>query len=406
MPRRVESGEVKQFLHVVRRVFRGDTPSGDLLKIWAPTLDPDRTLGVFEGPELVATASVEPLMLTVPGGLQVAAAGVTNVAVRSTHRRRGLLTALMRSQLRDIRERGEPIALLWAAESTIYGRFGYGAATLDASIEVARSASAFRSGFKSALRVREVDEFAALETFPCVAAEAAGRRPGFVRRVGPTATDWWRMRLAGGQSSDVSATGRFLILCEGDAGPEGYAIYTLDKKGWSDGVLRVQELVTVSDEAYGALWRHCFDVDLISVISAEHRHVEEPLYQLLANRRAATTRVSDGLWVRIVDVVSAMQSRSYGTSGRIVIDLMDPCIEEDSGIYTIEADSSGAVCRKANRSADLVMSCEALSSVYLGGVSFSQLFAAGLVEERTCGALAVADALFASNEGPWCPFDF
>ena len=83
----------------------------------------------FDGDRIVGGAGAFPFELTIPGGT-VPCGGVTVVGVLPTHRRRGVLTAMMRAQLEDIRDRGEPIAALWASEEVIYRRFGYGLASL------------------------------------------------------------------------------------------------------------------------------------------------------------------------------------------------------------------------------------------------------------------------------------
>src|SRR5207247_2389626 len=107
----------------------GDTPTTE------PADDPDRLVFEpernhfveYEG-EVVGNAGAFTRELTVPGAL-VPAAHVTMVGVRQTHRRRGLLTRLMRFQLREVREvHREPVAVLWASEGRIYQRFGYGLA--------------------------------------------------------------------------------------------------------------------------------------------------------------------------------------------------------------------------------------------------------------------------------------
>src|SRR3712207_8818896 len=61
----------------------------------------DRTLGLWDGDRVVATSGVYSRTLTVPGAV-VPCAGVSWVTVSPTHRRRGVLTAIMRRQLTEL----------------------------------------------------------------------------------------------------------------------------------------------------------------------------------------------------------------------------------------------------------------------------------------------------------------
>ena len=118
------------------------------------------------------------------------AAGVTIVGVLPTHTRRGVLTQLMRAQLDDIHQRGEPIAVLWASEETIYGRFGYGMAALCGEIEIQRVHGKFRSpvDHRGSFRLLSYEE--ALEVIPPVYARVAAETPGMFART----REWWEAR--------------------------------------------------------------------------------------------------------------------------------------------------------------------------------------------------------------------
>ena len=96
----------------------------------------------FEEGQIVGGAGAFPFELSVPGG-SLPCAGVTAVGVHPTHRRRGVLRSMMDAQLRDVHERGEPIAALWASEETIYGRFGYGIASWAGELKVPHEWDAF-----------------------------------------------------------------------------------------------------------------------------------------------------------------------------------------------------------------------------------------------------------------------
>ena len=123
--------DLKEFKAAVGAIshYFGGGPDDERAERFARVLPLERMHAAFDGDAVVGGAGAFPFQLTVPGGV-VPCGGVTVVGVLPTHRRRGVLTAMMRTQLEDIRDRGEPIAALWASEEMIYGRFGYGMASL------------------------------------------------------------------------------------------------------------------------------------------------------------------------------------------------------------------------------------------------------------------------------------
>lgn len=373
--------------------FRGRSPAPDEMARW-PDVDLERTVGAFEGGALVAAAQAEPFRLTVPGG-RVAAGGIAGVMVLPTHRRRGILTELVRRQLAEIRARGEPVAALYTSEGAIYGRFGFGVATYESRQRVARHRSAFRSPVSTAgLRLAALPE--AAEAMAGIAAAATDAQPGSVNRP----AGWWRWLAAspppGGPEWQV------VLRAEGD----GFALYepridfsvpTLD-----GGSLRVVHLFAGTPAAYAALWRYCLDVDLMDEVVATRRPVDEPVRHLLADPRALETQVWDGLWIRLVDAEAALNARGYPASGRVTLRLADPFCPWNEGVY--EVGEGG--CRPTRAEPELVLTADALAACYLGGNRFSTLARAGIVEERREGAAERADALFASPRAPWCAYHF
>ncbi len=106
--------------------------------------EPKRMIAARVGGEMVGIAGAYSFDMTVPGG-SAPMAGVTWVGVLPTHRRRGVLTAMMRHQLHDLHEsQGEAVAALYASESVIYGRFGYGQASQELRLTMHRGANALR----------------------------------------------------------------------------------------------------------------------------------------------------------------------------------------------------------------------------------------------------------------------
>lgn len=359
----------------------------------------DRTLAAFDGEEIVGTAGVFSFQMTVPGGA-LPTAGVTWVSVKPTHRRRGVLTSMMRRQLSDVRERGEAIAALWASESVIYGRFGYGLAAECAELRIERDHTAFAREQQMPGRCRLVSREEALSAWPAVYERVLPTQPGMYSR----SEAWWAHKtLRETESSGPGA--RFLVQYEEDGQPLGYARYRVRRDGRDGnpyGTLYVSELIAATDTAYAALWRYLFGVDLIGVIEARLRHVDEPLVWLLADPRRLFRRVQDTLWVRLVDVAPALEGRRYASEGRVVFEVRDTFCPWNEGRYELEGGPAGARCQRSNETADLVLTAADLGAAYLGGASLRTLARAGRVE-GDARALERADAMFAWHPRPWCP---
>jgi predicted acetyltransferase len=367
----------------------------------------DRTLAVFDGDAIVGTAGAISFQLTVPGPATIPAAGVTIVTVLPTHRRRGILTALMRRQLDDIRQRGEPLAILYASESIIYGRFGYGAATLHIGFEIDRQQAVFSRPVLAPGKVRLLDKETALEVLPDVYDRVRLSQPGFVNR----SPEWWQAHMRDPERWRSGASARFYAVYESATGePEGYASYRI-KGNWEHGVprgtLTLTELVTGTPESHAGLWQYCLGVDLMGSVKTYALPVDEPLRWMLADQRSCrVVDLVDGIWVRLLDIPAALKGRRYQREGSLVIQVEDAFCPNNAGAYALEAGPQGADCKPTKKAPDLRMGVNDLGSTYLGGVSFTTLARAGRVKELREGALHQADVMFASEPAPWCVHDF
>ncbi|MEU3552699.1 GNAT family N-acetyltransferase [Streptomyces fragilis] len=369
--------------------------------------DLSRTLAAFDEGEPIAGASVYSRTLTVPGGT-VPVAGIASVGVAPTHRRRGLLTAMMRAQLTDLHEqRREPIAALRPSEAGIYGRYGYGPATTGNRIRCDRRAMRFRPTTDfgdGTVRLRPADQ----------------ARP-FVEKVydevRAVTTGWpdreaahWAVRLADHPHRRGGATSlRYAVHQEQDGRATGYALYrhteTPDGLGGSAGVLQVVELAACTRQSYAALWRFLAGVDLVTWIDYEGA-VDEPLPHLLAEPRAVRSTPVDRLWLRTVDVDRALAARGYSVPLDLVLDVRDDFCPWNTGRHRLLAEQGGAgdaVCEPTTAPADLRLDAAALGAVHLGGTTLTALAAAGLVEELRPGALSLASAAFRGDREPSYP---
>jgi predicted acetyltransferase len=365
----------------------------------------DRALGAYAGDRLVGTAGIFTFGLTIPGG-SMPAAGVTMVGVHPTHRRRGVLTAMMRAQLDAIRERGEPVAILWASEASIYGRFGYGVASFKAAIEIERSRAIFADPRPpaGAFRLLEPDE-ATAACRPVYERFAPMRVGAFSRNEG-----WWRAEFVHDPERWRRGGGpAFFLLHETDGVADAYARYRIHSD-WDDrgpkGAVDVSEAIALSPEAEQALWGYLFSMDLTARTRAFNLPVDSALRLMLLEPRRLGMRVGDALWLRIVDLPSALERRSYAGRDRLVLEVSDPFCDWNAGRWELDATPDGASVHRTTMDADLVLGIAELGSVFLGGVSFAELAMARRVDEQTPGAVARGDALVRTPLAPWCPAVF
>jgi predicted acetyltransferase len=370
-------------------------PGEEFFERFARTLPHERMHAAFEGGEIVGGAGAFPFELSVPGG-SLPCAGVTAVGVHPTHRRRGVLRAMMDSQLRDVHERGEPIATLWASEETIYGRFGYGIASWAGELRVPHEWDAFAASLELGGTARFVTPEEAQELFPPIYDAVRRGRPGMMSR----SETWWEERHLRLPEEESAAPRRFVVL-DVDGEPLAYAIYRTHfgfEGGLPGSRLVVREALGATPQATAAIWRFLLDVDWMAVAEVPFAPPDHPLFLLLAMPRRARYRMGDALWVRLVDLPAALSGRAYGEGGPLVIEVRDAICEWNDGRWKLE----GGDCERTDEEPDLALDVSALGSAYLGAVSFRQLREALRVEELRDAAVERADALFAWRPLPWC----
>ncbi len=374
----------------------------------APVAELDRSLGLWEGDRVVATSGIYSRVLTVPGAV-LPCAGVTWVTVAPTHRRRGILTAIMRRQLTELHEhQREPVAALWAAEYPIYGRFGYAPATFRGDF----------TGRTERLRLRpDVDlgsghvELVPKETYQAAATAVHERLRRFVPGNLERDQRWWDRILQDEKEHRHGAIERrYLLHTEPDGTVTGYAAYRV-KPGWSDGAepdgaLTVEEARATSTAAYAALWRLMLSVDLVRTVKAPLLAPDDPIRHLVTDARALRVSQLDGLWVRLVDVDRALAARRYPAPIDLVIEVRDELCPWNAGRWRLSGHPAGGYCGRTDLDADLALGIEELSAAYLGGISLGALHAAGRVTELSPGAVALASTAFSWPVPPSCPDEF
>ncbi|MEW1825711.1 GNAT family N-acetyltransferase [Streptomyces sp. NPDC088196] len=372
--------------------------------LWWSALEMDRCLlALSTDGRPVGTAATYPFELTLPGETLVPAPGVTAVGVLPSHRRQGVLSAMMRHQLTELRSRGEILSVLLASEATIYGRYGYGPATYTARLTVPRHQADLavpraRAVAPAPPAVADNGTVEVLRRAECgeILEEVYDR----YRRAQPGALSrphrWWALRAG---QPPISPAPRYIALHrDADGVPDGYASYSIGEGK----TLTVDETIATDDAVFTALARFALGHDLVSQVVFKHVPPQHPLRRQLADFRAGeVSGDTDWLWVRLLDVPRALTARGWFTDGEIVLAVDDPFLD-DHGRYLLTVRDGKADCVPTGRQPDLSLDVCDLGSVYLGGTAPSTLVRAGHIRAHHPGAAALADALFRTDRSPHC----
>jgi predicted acetyltransferase len=412
--RPVAEDQLAAFLAVDEHASHGTPVSERAHANLLARLELGRTLAAFDGGTIVGGTGAFSFQMRVPGAM-AAVAGVSLVAVLPSHRRQGILSALMRRQLADLSERGEAVAVLFASESGIYGRYGYGPASWHAAYRLQRREGTLAPGAPAdpGLRLRIAEPLSARAELAKVYDLALAERPGLYVRTEP----WWDRLLTDLHSEGGSPGQIRCVLAEDDSGPRAYAVFTSTERwdedaGLPGGVLELREAIATDPAATAALWDNLLGRDLVSEFHARMRPVDDPLLYLLADPRRVRSLVSDGLWVRLVDVGSALAQRHYTCPVDLVIEVVDELCPQNAGRWRLAAEAGAApagfraTCERTTAPADVVLPVRAVSAAYLGGTRLRAMANAGLLTEATPGSLAALSTAMSWEPAPWCPMTF
>jgi predicted acetyltransferase len=393
--------ELPRFLDACQRAFHQHVRDVEVVRD-TKLLRPERAFAAFDGEDVVGTAGAFEFRLSLPGG-EVAAAGVTMVGVLPSHRRRGILRDLMRAQLDDANERNEPVAILLASEDAIYQRFGYGLAADQGHIDVERDRAGWLDDPGPQGKTHLVSLEEAMKHIPAIYDRVREQTPGMFAR----STEWWENHtLPDDEEHRHGAGPMFCAVLEIDGRDEAYALYRV-KPAWPEGIPRgklvVKEAAATSPAAAREIWRFLFGIDLVDRIEAWFLPSDFPIYLMMLEPRRLRYTYGDSLWLRLVEVRSALAARSYPMEGSISLQVADPFCSWNEGTWRVSSDGSGAEVDPSEHPADLKLDVRDLAAAYLGGFSFTRLAAAGRVHELRPGALARADAMFRTERAPWCP---
>lgn len=397
-------GLLRGWLHAVVRGFHEGRVKSDSEDIWlrAARAD-DATLrgawlpeGAYgAGPMPVATFASFGGDLNTGRGL-VPLQFITDVTVSPAHRRHGLLRRLMTEDLAAAVEAGRPLAALTVSEGSIYGRFGFGISTWHAEVEVDVTSRFALPGHTA------YGSFAALE-------------PADLWPVPKHLFERWHERQRGSLSRpayyDIQARGewdwenrapddklRGAVHLDEAGEPDGYVLYK--HEGWErPRTVTVRDLVATSPRAHLSLWRYLADIDLCERVKAV-APVDDPLTWALADPQCrSVNKVRDHIWLRVLDVVTALEARPWSEDGTVVLGISD-ALGHAEGRWRVTTSGGAASVERCRDEPDVELDVSALSALYVGGVDVPTLAAAG----RLAGSPELLATWAAMSDGGPTPF--
>lgn len=370
----------------------------------AQRLERRRQRGAFVDGALVGHVAAFSHTLTVPGGL-VPAAGVTWVGVSPQVRRRGVAAQLLTEQLVDLASDGEPVASLWASESSIYGRFGYGVASRRAAVDVPRGSRLDGpGGDRDAATLGNAAHLldGAREAFE----RLRPRLPGMITR---EEADWQAAVHDDERSRTDASPLRGVVVRDPDGGAVGYAFFRT-KVTWSDGhpsgTVSVDELLAATPAAERCLLDVLLDIDLTTTVSFWNLPVDDPLFSWTEHTVGLAPRTHDQLWVRLTRLPDALRARSYSADVDVVLDVTDPTLSRNAGRWRLVAGTDGCQVERTQAAPDVSLDVRELAAAYLGDDSLSRAALAGMITDHTSGAVAALARAMRGSRAPHCAYMF
>lgn len=371
------------------------------MKMWQTIFEHDRVFGVYSGDLLIGAGANYSFELTIPGG-SLPTAGVTLIGVKPSHRRQGALRKIIAALHADADQRGEPLAILWASESNIYQRFGYGMAAMGMALEAERDRMAFLEDEGPIGRLRQVDEAEALEILPGIYDQVRARTPGMYKR----SEDWWRAHVLYDPPEHRSGAGpAFTFVLEVDGRAAGYVIYRI-KSDWDltpTNSFNLIEAMGIDPVAEKELWRFMTGVDLVARVKAPFQPADYPVHLWVTEPRRLGTRLVETLFLRILDLERALAARSYAAAGALVIEIDDDLHPLNAGRWRLDTRGAQSSVERTDDALDVRLDTRDLAATYLGAFSLSDLLAAGRGASRSDEVTNLFDAMFRTPRKPWCP---
>lgn len=354
-------------------------------------VDPARIRIAAEGDEIVGISAELPFAMTMPGGADVPVTGLSWVSVEVTHRRKGVLRAMVEQQARDRAAAGDAALILAASEGGIYGRYDFGVASSVRHVVVRRRRARIATPVDTS-QVRRLTTAEARGVLPALHERWRHITPGALGR----GERRWEYLLLDREYQRHGRSGLFHLVH-----PDGYVSYRIKSK-WGEGDPQHEcflvDYAPATPVAHAALWQTLLSMDLVGIIEGYCVPVDDPLPLLLDDPRGVeTVHLGDSLWVRPLDVAQLLGQRRYAIDVDCVLDVRDAFL--GSARYRLRAGPGTASCEPTDRHADVHLDVADLGAVSLGGVRLDRLVRAGRVTGDDGAVLERLDrALLADRE--------
>lgn len=374
---------IRGWIQAMRRAFREGRPDETFEQLWTRHARADRqTISGAWLPESAFGASDVPVatFATFDKSLNVGhevlpARLITDVTASPAHRRRGLVRRLMLDALQRAADDGLPLAALTVSEATIYGRWGFGVATLRHRVELdTRPGFALRD-FHDSGRCELVDPRTSWSHFSDVFDRFHARTRGSVALPSFYESYWTGAHdFDSGEDKSLQA----VVHLDADDNVDGFAIWKPETKDDVHGI-RVAELVAVDDTAQLALWDFLAGIDLATRATYWAGHPQDPLAWALTDfNRLKTNAVAELLWIRVLDVPRTLTARPWAADGRVVIEVDDPQGYAE-GCWEITTGAGVAEVTATDQEPQVRLTAETLATLTLGTSSVDVLHRAGRI---------------------------
>ena len=393
--RSISGEEFGAFSETSARAF-GFDQDARYLNMKKSYFDFDRTLAVIHKNGIIGGCVSSQYLLNIPG-TQAKVAAVADVSVLPNHRRKGLLTKMMRTQLTNIYERDELFAALWAEESPIYGRFGYGIASIHEDWILHRQNNEFNINVPGNGTIEYINSSKITELLPIIYEKATFDVPAVIRR--PEL--YWKVIAEDFESKRNNESKMQHVIYRQGNEINGYVSYRTVPEGIS-----IHELMGTDLNSTVGLWRFCLDMDLRLKSQIYRRPLDDILPMLLTDPGKLSRTIKEGLWLRLVNIEKALELRKYSLDTRLVLKVIDSFCEWNDQTFELQTSDNGNKCSPSNLKADICITASDLASVYLGAIKFSTLLKSGRIQLETDNAIHKADMMFSYKHAPWSPFYF
>ena len=361
------------------------------------------TLCAFDGPDMVASYSTLPFTMRANGNA-MALGGVSTVGTLPEYRRRGLLRKFTERSFADMRERGQTVAALWASQAAIYQRYGYATASALCRYAIDTVDIRLLQEPASDLTVARVRLAEAFDDIRDIYRSFIKDRIGYLHRSKPL---WNGNALA---EQEASGPVNVAICQDGGGQNVGYLVYTL-RANKVDNQARSQEIIVrdcawLNVDALRAMWVFLSKHDLVGRVTWEGAALDDPAPELLAEPRLLHTEVTEGYWMRVIDVEQALAQRGYTADGSLSLNIpSDPLAPWNEGTFRLDVTDGKADVSRTQDTPDIVLSSKTLSSAFSGHHRVTTLHDWGMVD-GDLAAVRRADALLATRFKPHCPDHF